>query len=341
MLKFEIDHNAPKPIYAQIIANIEDRIASGKLKNNDAIPSMNDLAKELGVSMETVKKAYKIMRDRGTLVSSQGLGYFVRKKDADAPYRILLLFDKLSTYKLVLYRSLVAGIEKAADITIHVHNQDLDLFESLVSSALDKYDYYIVTPHFQNPDNARLLKVLSRIPNRKLLVLDKSVEGLEGNYGMVVQSFSEDAYNAIGANIERIRKYDNIHIISASDSMYHDVILKGLGKALDEAGIKYDVVNRFILESARKGALFIVVGGQLDSEHFSILRYAREKGLKLGGDIGIISYNDSPENEFICDGLATMSTDFQEMGTTAAHMINSGTMVKVHNKFKLIPRSSL
>lgn len=338
---FEIDNKLPKAVYLQIIDNIIAQIESGTLKENDPLPSMNELASRLGVSMETVKKSYKLLRDKGMLLSSQGLGFFAHRKDDNAPLKIFLLFDKLSTYKLVLFRSFITGIEKKADITIHLHNQDLALFENLVANALDKYDYYIITPHFQTKDPARLLKIVSKIPNRKLLVLDKDIDDLKGNYGLVDQHFMEDAFNAVSSESERLRKYDRIVVISASGSMYHEAILKGMEMAMSIANLNYTVCDGFNESMMKKGTLFIVVCGQLDSEHFAILRSVKDNGLKLGEDVGVISYNDSPENEFICNGLATMSTDFQEMGTIAARMINSGEMEKVHNRFRLIPRSSL
>lgn len=341
MLDFEIDHNSPKPVYAQIVSNIESQIQSGVLKDNDALPSMNDMAALLGISMETVKKAYKQMRDSGMLVSSQGLGYFVHRRDSNAPKKILLLFHRLSSYKLVLYRSIISNLDKKADVTIVLHNQDFSIFENLLNNALDRYDYYIIVPHFTSADPTRMAKVISRIPNRKLIILDKDVDGVEGNFGLVTQDFEQDAYDAIKANIDRLRKYSEIRIIAASNSLYHNVILRGLSQALAEGGLRYSASSCFKREDMVKGTLFIVVGGHLDTEHFSILRSAKELGFKLGSDIGLLSYNDSPENEFIGDGLASLSTDFEDMGRVAATMINTGVMVKVHNKFNLIPRSTL
>ena len=79
----------------------------------------------------------------------------------------------------------------------------------------------------------------------------------------------------------------------------------------------------------------------MDTDHFNLLRTAREQGLVFGRDVGLISYNDCPENEFIGDGLACLSTDFAEMGRLAAEMIGRGRMERIHNRFRLIRRGSV
>ena len=55
------------PIYKQLVEQFEDAIRSGKLAPGEQIPSMNDFALQLGISKETVKKAYGILREKGSL----------------------------------------------------------------------------------------------------------------------------------------------------------------------------------------------------------------------------------------------------------------------------------
>ena len=51
------------------------------------------------------------------------------------------------------------------------------------------------------------------------------------------------------------------------------------------------------------------------------MRRARELNFRVGRDISIISYNESPINEIILNGLTTISTDFRQMGVLVARMI--------------------
>ena len=94
------------PIYKQLVEQFEDAIRSGELSPGEQIPSMNDFAIQLGISKETVKKAYGILREKGLLVPRQGKGFYVAEASADSKQKVLVIFDKLSIYKDVLYNSL-------------------------------------------------------------------------------------------------------------------------------------------------------------------------------------------------------------------------------------------
>lgn len=66
-----------KAKYAAIAARIRDEIASGQLSPEDSLPSINNLAQEMGVNRSTVKRAYDTLIDEGLIDARQGKGYFV------------------------------------------------------------------------------------------------------------------------------------------------------------------------------------------------------------------------------------------------------------------------
>ena len=61
----EIDFNSPEAIYIQLRNQIVMEIAQERLRDGDSLPSVRSLAKELGVNMHTVNKAYAILREEG------------------------------------------------------------------------------------------------------------------------------------------------------------------------------------------------------------------------------------------------------------------------------------
>ena len=341
MRPINIQRNSTLPIYAQIVTAVESMIRGGQLKDNEPLPSMNALADELDISLETVRRAYKILRGRGLLRSSQGMGFFACARNENAPYRILLLFDRLTSYRTVTYRSLIAHLGKKAETTIHLYNHDMDLFEAFVQESVDKYDYYLIVPHFFNEDPSRLRRIVSRIPRHKLIILDREIEGLTGQFGSVYEASMEDAYTALSTNGDILDKYRDIQIVTSQNSLYRNIILPAMDRAIAERGRTYTVTEGFSPEQMRKGRLFIIIAGQMDTDHFNIRRTAREAGLVFGRDVGLVSYNDCPENEFIGEGLACLSTDFAEMGRQAAEMISRGRMERIHNRFYLIRRGSV
>ena len=85
-MDIRIDIGGKKPIYRQLLEQIENDIREGRLLPGSLLPSMNELADSLDISRETVKKTYGILRDRGFVGPQQGKGFYVgngRVKDGE------------------------------------------------------------------------------------------------------------------------------------------------------------------------------------------------------------------------------------------------------------------
>lgn len=65
------------PIYEQIVDQIKALIRSGELQENDNLPSVRALSKELKISALTVKKAYDALESEGFTVTVHGKGTYV------------------------------------------------------------------------------------------------------------------------------------------------------------------------------------------------------------------------------------------------------------------------
>lgn len=72
-----INNSSMQPIYEQIVGQIKEKIMSGELKADDALPSVRTLSKELRISALTVKKAYDALEQEGFVVTVHGKGSFV------------------------------------------------------------------------------------------------------------------------------------------------------------------------------------------------------------------------------------------------------------------------
>ena len=105
-LQINLETGSKNPIYKQLVDQFEDAIRSGQLKPGEQVPSMNDFAAQLGISKETVKKTYVILREKGLLIPQQGKGFYVAEASEVTKPRVLVLFDKLSIYKEVMFNSL-------------------------------------------------------------------------------------------------------------------------------------------------------------------------------------------------------------------------------------------
>ena len=76
-MKLIINNTSMVPIYEQIMEQIKAQIISGELKENDILPSVRTMAKELKISALTVKKAYDNLEAEGMTVTVHGKGTYV------------------------------------------------------------------------------------------------------------------------------------------------------------------------------------------------------------------------------------------------------------------------
>lgn len=76
-MKIIVNNSSMVPIYEQIVEQIKAMIANKELKENDVLPSVRALAKELKISALTVKKAYDLLEEEGFTVTVHGKGTYV------------------------------------------------------------------------------------------------------------------------------------------------------------------------------------------------------------------------------------------------------------------------
>lgn len=76
-MKIIINTSLMVPIYEQIVDQIKMLIRNGELKENDNLPSVRTLSKELKISALTVKKAYDNLEGEGFTVTVHGKGTYV------------------------------------------------------------------------------------------------------------------------------------------------------------------------------------------------------------------------------------------------------------------------
>ena len=78
-----IDNKSAAPIYDQIYTQIKNQIISGALQENEMLPSIRGLAKDLRISFITTKRAYEELEKDGFLYTIQGKGCYVAPKNLE------------------------------------------------------------------------------------------------------------------------------------------------------------------------------------------------------------------------------------------------------------------
>ena len=75
-----MEFSQPKGIYQQIADQIRDRILQGEWNGGERIPSIRELAVDIGVNPNTVTKSYQSLMEKEIIKNQRGLGYFVAEE---------------------------------------------------------------------------------------------------------------------------------------------------------------------------------------------------------------------------------------------------------------------
>ena len=97
-MNIQIDYQSREPIYEQIVLEIEKLVALDILKPNEQIPAIREMAYNLGINPNTVKKAYDTLEQKGVIISKSTKGTFIT--------------DDVSVVKKTLVDSIVSDINE-------------------------------------------------------------------------------------------------------------------------------------------------------------------------------------------------------------------------------------
>jgi GntR family transcriptional regulator len=77
MVMIQIDADDPRPVYRQVVDEVQRSVALGVFKPEDPLPAVRALASQLKVNANTVQHAYHTLEREGTVYVKRGIGTFV------------------------------------------------------------------------------------------------------------------------------------------------------------------------------------------------------------------------------------------------------------------------
>jgi DNA-binding transcriptional regulator YhcF (GntR family) len=332
-----LDDQSATPKYLQLANGILRAAKEKKVKADEILPSINELSFQLEISRDTAEKGYKYLKEKGVLGSVPGKGYFLKNTNVNEPLRLFLLFNKLSAHKKIIYDAIFNQLQDQAILDLYVYNNDFSLFKKLLMQKNGDYSHYIIIPHFiDGGENAP--EVINQIDKQKLILLDKMIDGISGNFGAVYENFEKDIYIALEQALPRLSYYNSLKIIFPEHTYFSIEIIRGFQRFCDQYAFSQKVVSDVEIEPLTKGEVFICL---MENDLVTLVERTIASGLKVGSDIGVISYNETPLKKIILNGITTISTDFQRMGERVASMILQNELVKEEVPFYLNLRPSL
>lgn len=103
-MKIIVNTSSMVPIYEQIVDQIKLMIRHGELKENDILPSVRRLSKDLKISALTVKKAYDYLETEGFTITVHGKGTYVTATNTE-----LLLEEQKKELEIDLEQAIQKG----------------------------------------------------------------------------------------------------------------------------------------------------------------------------------------------------------------------------------------
>ena len=331
------DEYSVTPKYLQLTNSILKGIEEGKIEKDYILPSINDLSYELEISRNTAEKAYRHLKQLGVVGSVPGKGYFIARSDFKQTIRVFLVFNKLSAHKKIIYDSFAATLGEQAVIDFFIYNNDFSLFKKLVQNRKEDYTHYVIIPHFLE-GGEKAHEIINDLSGGKLILLDKLVQGIKGEHGAVHENFEKDIFEALKEALPQLSKYKTLKIVFPLYTYFPDEILKGFQNFCQHYAFNYKVIQNIADEIIQDGEVYINL---MEDDLVVLLEKIRATPLKVGKNVGIISYNETPWKGFILEGITTISTDFKKMGEMAAGMILNNESKHIEVPFRLTLRNSL
>jgi len=328
----KIDSSLATPVYKQIVQSIHDNINSGVLVKDDVLPSVNKIAEEFSLARGSVFNAYNDLRASGVIDSIPGKGYYVLSTEIRQNKRIFLLLRTFTPYKETLFNSLLNHLPKTCMLDIYFHHHSIKMFESLIREQAGYYNTFIIMPEIA-PET---LSILSKLDQKNTFLLDVGYKEYKKLYPGVYQNFEKDIYSILAENQDLLAKYQRLFLVFPEYVRTKDIIA-GFNKFARSGSQVVGIKKTIVPSEIRERDAYIIID---DNHLVDIVKLARERGWKLGRDIGVISYNETNLKSVIGDGITTITTDFDSMGKAMAEMIVGGQHDAVENRFVMIDRKS-
>lgn len=335
--ELEIAESSQDPKYIQLAEEIIRQIHEGNLQVNQRLPSVNQLSKELRISRETVFKALNYLSEKGIVRSANRRGYFVQKVSVRPKLRIFMMLDKMTAFKEELYEAFFETIGERGEVDVYFHHHNLNIFRALIQDNLQNYTHFVVVT-FMRED---VSEILNLIPSEKRIILDCEESRLEGDYTMVYQDFAANVFNALTEAQQHLARYRKLILVVPSHISHFAEVERGFQQFVAETGFPSEICTEITESEFKSGNVYFTLRAKDDRDLVRVVKLSRKHQLKLGENIGLITYNDTDVKEILEGGITTVAIDFKRMGElTARKILDKVRDIEVVPS-KLILRSSL
>ncbi|MBQ8589423.1 MAG: winged helix-turn-helix transcriptional regulator [Firmicutes bacterium] len=223
-LNLKLDGNSDSPLYKQIVESIQRAVHSGKLPSGYQLPTVRELADEMGISRGTIKHAYDQLQRLGIVEMTQGKGTFIlgqtEEDNASRKEKAMVAIDQL--------------FEQLEDLGFTP--REMEIYVGLKLRGLEeKYDVVKVAIMDCNPETLNLIQEqLSQIGYAEvasfgLSQLNEVVEKLNSDYDLILTTSTHFAQ--VEHFIHPAKTLGMMALMPTPRTIFH------LAKILDESSV--------------------------------------------------------------------------------------------------------
>jgi LacI family transcriptional regulator, repressor for deo operon, udp, cdd, tsx, nupC, and nupG len=336
-----IDPRSDLGIAAQIRARIAFLVADGELAPGERLPSVRDLAAQLGVNVNTIRAAYAELERDGLVHTRHGVGTVVL---AAPPARlpagvrplgvntVAVLIGGLDPFYLALLRGIEDVAAEHGTLVLIVDSRDSSslaeaMLRRLIARGVDGIIAVSVggldeEPGSTEADEGRLPPIVYvDQPDRKGHVL--LFDGHSAGYA-ATHHLGEHGHERIGI-ITAPRSWPNVY-----------EVYRGYIDALQDAGLQVDdslvaEVDAFTIETGRQGLAHLLEQRDPPSAVFAAgavlalgaLQEAHARQLNVPTQLALCGYTDSPTATLVQPSLTVLSVPAREIGIRAMQKLAS------------------
>ena len=313
----------------QLTHYLQELIALNSMKAGDTLPSINHLSRQFGISRDTVFKSFLDLKTRGVIDSIHGKSYIV----ASHTKNILLVLDEYSSFKEVLYNTLITKLPTSYNVDLWFHQYNEHLFNKIISESIGKYNKYLV----MNYDNENFSDNLLKIDKKKLLLLDFGNFDKDG-YSYVCQDFENCLYDQLFNIKEHLVKYKKLIFVLSRDHNHPQSSKITFSQFCLDHNFEFEILDEISDKSIIIENYFYYVVKQ--SDVVNVIKRSRLKRMKMGEDFGLLAYNENPFYEIIENGISSIGIDWRKMGEIATEFVLKDQTVKKYLPTIITKRSS-
>ncbi|GAB3550866.1 GntR family transcriptional regulator [Spirosoma fluminis] len=328
-----IDENGKTPKFQQIVNGVIAQIEAGIFKPGDRLPSINETSAEYYLARATVEKAYCNLLKSGHITSLYRKGFFI--SHGKIVKRVLFLTGAISETNRAIFKAVSEQLGKSYKVDIYAYEYQRDYLLDGLEKQAGNYHYFVLMPHHLG-ELCDLTDLLKKIPSDRLIFLDGATA--PRNCASVRFGCGEHFRTILEANAAAFRKYHTLNFVTTNNEYVPADWYSAFLEFTETHKIDGQVLDDVREAPLQRDSAYLLVD---NDDLITTIQDASRKGLKLGQDVGIASFNDASYKAVLGGGISVIKTDVETIGRNLANIISHNQKQTVRIPMQFIDRGSL